>query len=181
MLTPTEHAVSCYLSQLFLLITHNNLKNHHILEVTQIASVENVEWGVIMSIPSHMKDITPSILYVLFAISEYLIANCNYQPGLLRTASETCQCLDKQLDLACFGKEKPILDKQTATGTKDKIAQYWIDILLQKCRKMRSNQPEWSPESVADELRQWLKAQPGEKINPLLSIDGIHSVAQFCT
>lgn len=77
-----------------------------------------------------------------------------------------------QLDLACYGVEKPISDKQTATGTKDKIAQHWIDILLQKSREIKSNQPQRTSESIADELREWLKAQPGDKINPLLSIDG---------
>jgi len=61
---------------------------------------------------------------------------------------------------------------QTATGTKDKIAQYWIDILLQKSREMKSAHPGRGAEFIADELREWLKAQPGDKINPLLSIEG---------
>lgn len=71
-----------------------------------------------------------------------------------------------------YGVEKPISDNQTATGTKDKVAQYWIDILLAKSRKMKSDSPGRSAESIADELRIWLSNQPGDKINPLLTVVG---------
>lgn len=62
---------------------------------------------------------------------------------------------------------------QTATGTKDKIAQHWIDILLKKSREMKSTNPSRLSENIAEELRGWLKSQPGDKINPLLSISGM--------
>jgi hypothetical protein len=81
--------------------------------------------------------------------------------------------LEKQLELATHGVEKPILDLQTATGTKDKVAQYWIEILLKKAREMKSAQPGRSTEAIAEELQRWLILQPGEKINPLLSITGM--------
>lgn len=61
---------------------------------------------------------------------------------------------------------------QTATGTKDKVAQYWIECLLTKAREMKSAEPGRSPEAIADELRRWLVLQPGDKINPLLSVAG---------
>jgi hypothetical protein len=43
MLTPIVNAGSCCLFQHFLLIIHNSLRNHHISEVTQIASVESAK------------------------------------------------------------------------------------------------------------------------------------------
>ncbi|KAF8056083.1 hypothetical protein FPV67DRAFT_1732296 [Lyophyllum atratum] len=93
--------------------------------------------------------------------------------GIARSADETRQQLERQIDLAMYGVEKPVQEMQTATGTKDKVAQYWIEILLKKAREMKSEQPGRSAESVADELREWLKEQPGDKINPLLSIAGL--------
>ena len=62
---------------------------------------------------------------------------------------------------------------QTATGTKDKIAQHWIDILLKKSYEMKSSNPSQSSESIAEELREWLKSQLGNKMNPLLSIPSL--------
>jgi hypothetical protein len=91
----------------------------------------------------------------------------------LRTAAETKTILESQLESAMRGVEKPITDLQTATGVKDKVAQYWIDILLTKSRQMKEAEPSRSKEDIATELREWLKTQPGDKINPLLSIDGL--------
>lgn len=71
-----------------------------------------------------------------------------------------------------YGVSKPIESLQTATGTKDKIAQHWIDILLAKAREMKQASPGRSNEEIATELGKWLKAQPGDKINPLLLVEG---------
>lgn len=90
----------------------------------------------------------------------------------MRNTEEIRKCLQRQLDLACFGIEKPITEMQTATGTKDKIAQYWIDILLQKSREIKSRDPNRSMDSIATEVKGWFENQPGDKMNPLLSIDG---------
>lgn len=78
-----------------------------------------------------------------------------------------------------LGVQKDVSDLQTATGTKDKIAQYWIDILISKARQMKSDNPGRSAESIAQELRTWFDAQPGDKINPLLSVLGKHNIL-FC-
>jgi hypothetical protein len=61
---------------------------------------------------------------------------------------------------------------QTETGTKDPIAQYWINILLSKACQMRSNQPNRSSKQIAEYLRKWFDEQPGDKKNPLLSVLG---------
>lgn len=96
-----------------------------------------------------------------------------YSSGTLRNADEVRACLVQQLNLACYGVEKPISDMQTATGTKDKITQHWIEILIPKSRQLKSDNPSRSAESIADELQKWLKEQPGDKINPLLCIEGL--------
>lgn len=89
-----------------------------------------------------------------------------------RTAEETLENLGRQINYAMYGIEKPITDLQTATGVKDKIAQHWIEILLKKSREMKSQNPRRSAEEIAEELRIWLHEQPGDKVNPLLSISG---------
>lgn len=78
----------------------------------------------------------------------------------------------EQIELAMHGVAKSVEKRQTATGTKDKIAQYWIDILLDKARQMKSENRGRSSDDIADELRQWLNEQPGDKINPLLLVEG---------
>lgn len=80
--------------------------------------------------------------------------------------------MNKQIILATFGIEKPILELQTATGVKDKIAQHWIDILVTHARQMKSNEPGRTSESISAELLSWFHAQPGDKINPLLLVPG---------
>ncbi|KAF4584660.1 hypothetical protein EYR38_001890 [Pleurotus pulmonarius] len=96
-----------------------------------------------------------------------------FSTSLPRSAAEVREQLNKQIETAMYGVEKPLLDMQTATGTKDKIAQYWIDILLAKSREMKSLSPGRSSEDIATELQTWLDTQPGEKMNPLLSVSGL--------
>lgn len=74
-----------------------------------------------------------------------------------------------------YGVQKDVSNLQTATGTKDKVAQYWIEILLKKSWQLKGDLPGRSSESIANELREWLKEQPGDKFNPLLSVVGPYS------
>lgn len=69
------------------------------------------------------------------------------------------------------GVAKHVEQMQTDTGTKDKFAQHWIDILVEKARKMKSENPKKSRDEIATELLAWYIAQPGEKFNPLLNLD----------
>ncbi|KAL4261149.1 hypothetical protein AB1N83_008369 [Pleurotus pulmonarius] len=96
-----------------------------------------------------------------------------FSTSIHRSAAEVREQLNKQISTAMYGVEKPILDMQTATGTKDKIAQYWIDILLLKSREMKASSPGRSSEDIASELQVWLDEQPGDKINPLLNVAGL--------
>ncbi|KAJ7745314.1 hypothetical protein B0H16DRAFT_1663971 [Mycena metata] len=85
------------------------------------------------------------------------------QAGVPRFAAQTKSVLE----------EAPILKLHTKTGVKDKVAQYWIDILLEKARKIKGDSPERNIESIAEELQVWLDEQPGGKVNPLLDIAGL--------
>ncbi|KAF7339456.1 hypothetical protein MSAN_02159900 [Mycena sanguinolenta] len=93
--------------------------------------------------------------------------------GIPRLAAETKKTLEDQIDLAMYGVEAPITRLQTATGVKDKVAQYWIDILLKKSREIKANNPGRTAESIKRELEIWLSQQPGDKVNPLLDISGL--------
>jgi hypothetical protein len=94
------------------------------------------------------------------------------QPGTPRSAEMINQQLDEQIQLSLYGVEKPITQLQTATGTKDAIAQYWINILISKARQLKAANPNRSSEDIATELRAWFDKQPGDKKNPLLSVLG---------
>jgi hypothetical protein len=71
-----------------------------------------------------------------------------------------------------YGVESRITKFQTATGTKDPIAQYWIDILLSKARELKAAHLHRSSDDIATELKKWFEEQPGDKKNPLLSVLG---------
>lgn len=92
---------------------------------------------------------------------------------MARSAQETKDVLEKQLHLAAEGVQKPITELQTATGIKDKVAQYWINLLLSMFKEKKKKNPRRTTEDIAEELRKWLKEQPGDKINPLLDIAGM--------
>ena len=109
----------------------------------------------------------------LVSIILYISADCHLPLCRVVFYGQTWTSLERQLDLACHGVARPIATEQTLTGVKDKIAQHWIDILPQKSREMKHNQPGRTAESIANELREWLKDQPGDKMNPLLSIEGV--------
>ncbi|KAJ6629389.1 hypothetical protein B0H10DRAFT_2160501 [Mycena sp. CBHHK59/15] len=96
-----------------------------------------------------------------------------HNAGIPRLAAETKKTLEDQIKLAMYGVEAPISRLQTATGVKDKVAQYWIDILLQKAREMKANSPGRTADSITEELEAWLLKQLGDKVNPLLDISGL--------
>ncbi|KAJ7752333.1 hypothetical protein B0H16DRAFT_1723687 [Mycena metata] len=96
--------------------------------------------------------------------------------GLPRFAAQTKQNLEEQIKLAMYGVEAPISKLQTATGVKDKVAQYWINILLEKVRQMKADSPEKTPESIAKELQKWLDEQPGLDPNRDTPVELLHTI-----
>ncbi|KAL1758460.1 hypothetical protein FB107DRAFT_271880 [Schizophyllum commune] len=92
--------------------------------------------------------------------------------GIARSASEIKHELQKQLDAAMTGVKTRVTELQSATGTKDKVTQRWIDILITKACEMKKKRRHTIDEIVGT-LRKWLAEQPGDKMNPLLSIAGL--------
>ncbi|KAJ7801161.1 hypothetical protein B0H14DRAFT_3783975 [Mycena olivaceomarginata] len=88
--------------------------------------------------------------------------------GAARDAVEIRKNLEEQLRLSRLGDLKALTEHQRATGTKDKITQYWIDILLAKAKTMKAENRQRKPDDIASELKTWFDAQPGDKMNPLL-------------
>jgi hypothetical protein len=103
----------------------------------------------------------------------------HYQPGPPRCADVTRAQVNEQIRLAMRGYMAPIETLQTATGTKDKIAQYWIEILVEKAQQLSGANPGRSRDDIAEELVNWYKEQPGDKINPLLLLDGIANICDL--
>ncbi|KAL1683065.1 hypothetical protein EV122DRAFT_202246, partial [Schizophyllum commune] len=92
--------------------------------------------------------------------------------GIARSAAEIKLELQKQLDAAMTGVKKRVTALQSASGTKDKVTQRWIDILIDKACEMKKKR-RFSKDEIVEHLRKWLDAQPGDKMNPLLSISGL--------
>ncbi|KAJ7793439.1 hypothetical protein B0H14DRAFT_2533522 [Mycena olivaceomarginata] len=93
--------------------------------------------------------------------------------GVARNVTEIRENLERQLQMAMHGDKKGIEDLQRATGTKDKVAQHWIDILLKRADDLRRASPRQSRADIASEIQTWFDQQPGEKFNPLLDITGL--------
>ncbi|KAJ7257590.1 hypothetical protein B0H12DRAFT_1232611 [Mycena haematopus] len=91
----------------------------------------------------------------------------------LRSVAEKKEELCAQLHAAMRNKKDEIGRLQTATGTKDKITEFWIEQLLQKAQNAKAENPDRSEDSIAEELQQWLDSQPGDKMNPLFDLAGV--------
>ncbi|KAJ7830704.1 hypothetical protein B0H13DRAFT_2240601 [Mycena leptocephala] len=104
--------------------------------------------------------------------SEKIYHECHF-PGIARDAAKIRNHLNEQLRLSTHGDSKAVEDQQRTTGTKDKITQHWIDILLEKFGAMRIADSQRSVDDIASELKKWLDSQPGDKMNPLLDIAGL--------
>lgn len=83
---------------------------------------------------------------------------------------EIRDCVLTQIQLATFGVAARVEALQTATGTKDKIAQHWIDILIPKSREMQAEAPGRAVDDISRELLTWLTTQTDQPYNPLLDL-----------
>ncbi|KAJ6538143.1 hypothetical protein B0H19DRAFT_1213675 [Mycena capillaripes] len=79
-------------------------------------------------------------------------------------------CVLSQLRLATYGVASHVEALQTSTGTKDKIAQHWIDILIPKAREMQTASTDHSADDISNALLVWLSEQTDQPYNPLLDL-----------
>ncbi|KAG6818880.1 hypothetical protein H0H93_000679 [Arthromyces matolae] len=119
------------------------------------------------------------------------------QPGEPRKKIETIETIKSQVRLACLGVREPVQTLSTQTGVKDKIATYWIEILLAKAqaaqkirikdissrdhrlndkkigKEARKEIKESITRSIQNELWDWVLSQPEASYNKLASDDRI--------
>ncbi|KAJ6605878.1 hypothetical protein B0H10DRAFT_2178679, partial [Mycena sp. CBHHK59/15] len=93
-----------------------------------------------------------------------------YEAGQPRSVEEIRSCILTQLSLGTYGVAARVEELQTATGTKDKIAQHWIDILIQKSREMQATNPGRLVDDISTELLIWLSNETDQPYNPLLDL-----------
>ncbi|KAJ7203485.1 hypothetical protein B0H12DRAFT_1035514 [Mycena haematopus] len=101
--------------------------------------------------------------------TEELYHQCHLA-GTARSAAEIRENLGRQLQMAMHGNKKGIEDLQRGTGTKDKVSQHWIDLLLKRADDLHRASPRQSKAQIASEIKTWFDQQPGDKWNPLLDI-----------
>ncbi|KAJ7846194.1 hypothetical protein B0H14DRAFT_3086308 [Mycena olivaceomarginata] len=92
--------------------------------------------------------------------TEEVYHQCHFA-GIARDAAKIRQSLEEQLRLSMLGDPKAVTERQQATETKDKIT------------SLKTENRQRTPKDIASELRTWLDAQPGDKMNPLLDIAGL--------
>ncbi|KAJ6615312.1 hypothetical protein B0H10DRAFT_2164899 [Mycena sp. CBHHK59/15] len=93
-----------------------------------------------------------------------------YEAGAPRNVEEIRSCVLEQLRLATRGVAAHVEALQTSTGTKDKIVQHWIDLLIPKSREMQTADPRRPVDEISNELLVWLGKQTDQPYNPLLDL-----------
>ncbi|KAJ3792239.1 hypothetical protein GGU11DRAFT_760921 [Lentinula aff. detonsa] len=89
-----------------------------------------------------------------------------------RSAEKIKEQLNAQLEAAMTGVEANVTRIQTASGTKDKITEQWIQRLISQARQYKA-ETKLPQSEIMQKLREWLRNEPGEKMNPLLDITGL--------
>ncbi|EJD42815.1 hypothetical protein AURDEDRAFT_67175 [Auricularia subglabra TFB-10046 SS5] len=97
-----------------------------------------------------------------------------YMRNYARGAETTLNSVKQQFKVACDGFATNIKEEQTESGVKDRIAEYWIQQLLDRAKELKAGDRSRSKESIADELLKWLYDQPGDKWNVLLDWIGVY-------
>lgn len=83
----------------------------------------------------------------------------------------------EQIRLSTYGVEARVEALQTSTGVKDKIAQYWIEILIGRARNLRTAQPDSCANKISEDLLAWLGTQTKQPYNPLLDVECMPSIS----
>ncbi len=103
-----------------------------------------------------------------------------WQAGKPRNVEEIKACVLEQIRLATFGVESKVEALQTKTGTKDKIAQHWIALLITQARQLQAASPQRSHNEISAELLNWLGSQTSQPYNPLLDVECMLGLSYIC-
>lgn len=93
------------------------------------------------------------------------------QPGEPRCSCEIVESLQKQLKLACSGIKARVLKEQSMTGIKDGYTQYWINQLLERAQKMKSEGVDVA--EIEQELGCWVDENTSLITNKIFTLKGI--------
>ncbi|KAL6304046.1 hypothetical protein BKA93DRAFT_817730 [Sparassis latifolia] len=85
-----------------------------------------------------------------------------FQTGEARSSTETLREVQRQLDAACTGVAAHA------------YTQYWIEVLIEHARRMKSENRSRSAESIQTELREWVAQHQDDIINPFLMMKGFN-------
>ncbi|KAJ3803923.1 hypothetical protein F5876DRAFT_71048, partial [Lentinula aff. lateritia] len=129
-------------------------------------------WSTLAMSPAYLPTIhsKQKKRVMLVGTQIFFVGSVMWVLGVARSAAQTRERLASQLKAATLGVKSDVIEMQWKTGTKDKVAQYWINILLEKSNKMKKESPDLSADEITTILEAWLNEQPGDKINPLLDI-----------
>ncbi|CAD6573792.1 MAG: hypothetical protein TREMPRED_000913, partial [Tremellales sp. Tagirdzhanova-0007] len=97
-----------------------------------------------------------------------------HEPCPPRTARTIASELEAQFELVFqTGNKKKVEELHTSTIVKDSVADMWHDRLVYRRSELTANDTALTKEQVSVALRQWFDVQPGDKLNPLLSVPGL--------
>ncbi|SJL16241.1 uncharacterized protein ARMOST_19761 [Armillaria ostoyae] len=94
-----------------------------------------------------------------------------YEAGKPCNVEEIKACVLEQIRLATFGVESKVEALQMKTGTKDKIAQHWIALLIPCAHQLQAASPQRLHNEISVELLDWLGSQTSQPCNPLLDVE----------
>ncbi|KAJ3713977.1 hypothetical protein DFJ43DRAFT_1043883 [Lentinula guzmanii] len=130
---------------------------------------------------SHYSGHLPAIIPANFWLFPGLTSQCTsrwpfgsvgFCDSAQRSAEKIKEQLNAQLEAAMTGVEANVTRIQTASGTKDKITEQWIQRLISQARQYKA-ETKLPQSEIMQKLREWLRNEPGEKMNPLLDITGL--------
>lgn len=86
-----------------------------------------------------MMDLTNYFQCMVFYLSSSYLLTQVSQPGLPRDPEWTIAIIHEQLRRAASGDKGSVEKLKSETGVKDKIAQHWIGVLLEKAKVMMAS------------------------------------------
>ncbi|KAF9043189.1 hypothetical protein BJ165DRAFT_1545314 [Panaeolus papilionaceus] len=91
-----------------------------------------------------------------------------FSTAAARSAEQTLEAVQTQINLACLGVASKVKEKQTENGVKDSFSQSVIEDLI-------AHFPQRPPESIQVELMKWVKDHQAQVSNPFLTLKGFNA------
>jgi hypothetical protein len=82
----------------------------------------------------------------------------------------TLASVNKQLRLASYGVKSHVEEVRTADGVKDKIAQNWINIMLERSAALKISEPHLTADENSACVLAWLATKTTRPYSPILDM-----------